>query len=315
MSDNMKFVILGAGNIGTLIGAKLAQLDESEVLIHGRGEHAAALAVNGISVAGVENFHVPPDRYHLSIEDVGINSVFDGLADYILITSKAGDVEELLNLAKRFTCNDTRIIILSNGLGHIELGSHEFGSHRVIPATTTHGVWRKNPGSIEWAGLGAINIGRGKNSPNLEQVNQLISIFQSANLKPTWNDNGNSLVWSKVLINIAINPIAAITGQKNGELLEGEMFETCTEVMLEAAKVARLEGVELADDSELIDNLKSVLQNTKDNKCSMLQDVRMGKPTEIKFLNRMIVNKAEKYGLATPLNQLLSELIESLSLY
>jgi 2-dehydropantoate 2-reductase len=315
MSDNMKFVILGAGNIGTLIGAKLAQLDESEVLIHGRGEHAAALAVNGISVAGVENFHVPPDQYHLSIEDVGINSVFDGLADYILITSKAGDVEELLNLAKRFTCNDTRIIILSNGLGHIELGSHEFGSHRVIPATTTHGVWRKNPGSIEWAGLGAINIGRGKNSPNLEQVNQLISIFQSANLKPTWNDNGNSLVWSKVLINIAINPIAAITGQKNGELLEGEMFETCTEVMLEAAKVARLEGVELADDSELIDNLKSVLQNTKDNKCSMLQDVRMGKPTEIKFLNRMIVNKAEKYGLATPLNQLLSELIESLSLY
>jgi 2-dehydropantoate 2-reductase len=315
MSDNMKFVILGAGNIGTLIGAKLAQLDESEVLIHGRGEHAAALAVNGISVAGVENFHVPPNRYHLSIEDVGINSVFDGLADYILITSKAGDVEELLNLAKRFTCNDTRIIILSNGLGHIELGSHEFGSHRVIPATTTHGVWRKNPGSIEWAGLGAINIGRGKNSPNLEQVNQLISIFQSANLKPTWNDNGNSLVWSKVLINIAINPIAAITGQKNGELLEGEMFETCTEVMLEAAKVARLEGVELADDSELIDNLKSVLQNTKDNKCSMLQDVRMGKPTEIKFLNRMIVNKAEKYGLATPLNQLLSELIESLSLY
>ena len=315
MSDNMKFVILGAGNIGTLIGAKLAQIDESEVLIHGRGEHAAALAVNGISVAGVENFHVPPDRYHLSIEDVGINSVFDGLADYILITSKAGDVEELLNLAKRFTCNDTRIIILSNGLGHIELGSHEFGSHRVIPATTTHGVWRKNPSSIEWAGLGAINIGRGKNSPNLEQVNQLISIFQSANLKPTWNDNGNSLVWSKVLINIAINPIAAITGQKNGELLEGEMFETCTEVMLEAAKVARLEGVELADDSELIDNLKSVLQNTKDNKCSMLQDVRMGKPTEIKFLNRMIVNKAEKYGLATPLNQLLSELIESLSLY
>ena len=41
MSDNMKFVILGAGNIGTLIGAKLAQLDDSEVLIHGRGEHAA----------------------------------------------------------------------------------------------------------------------------------------------------------------------------------------------------------------------------------------------------------------------------------
>ena len=315
MSDNMKFVILGAGNIGTLIGAKLAQLDDSEVLIHGRGEHAAALAVNGIFVDGVESFHISPDQYHLSIQDVGINSVFDGLADYILITSKAGDVEELLKLAKRFTNNDTRIIILSNGLGHIELGSQEFGSHRVIPATTTHGVWRKNPGSIEWAGLGAINLGKDRNSPKLEQLTKLISSFQAANLKPTWSDNGSNLVWSKVLINIAINPIAAITGQKNGELLEGDMFETCTEVMLEAAKVARMEGVKLDDDSQLVDNLKLVLQNTKDNKCSMLQDVRLGKTTEIKFLNRMIVNKAEKYGLATPLNQLLSELIESLSLY
>ena len=47
----------------------------------------------------------------------------------------------------------------------------------------------------------------------------------------------------------------------------------------------------------------------------MLQDVRLGKNTEIMFLNRMIVNRAEKYGLSTPLNQLLSELIESLNLY
>ena len=315
MSDSMKFVILGAGNIGTLIGAKLAQLDDLELLIHARGEHAASLAVNGITVEGVENFHVPADQYHISIQDVGINSVFDGLSDYILITSKAGDVEQLLKLAKRFSNNDTRLIILSNGLGHTELGSEEFGSHRVIPATTTHGVWRKNPGSIEWAGQGAINLGRDNNSPKLEQLNQLISIFESANLNPIWNDSGRSLIWSKVLINIAINPIAAITGRKNGELLEGDMFETCAEVMLEAAKVARLEGVALDDDIELVNNLKLVLQNTKDNKCSMLQDVRLGKPTEIKFLNRMIVNKAEKYGLATPLNQLLSELIESLSLY
>ena len=315
MSDNMKFVILGAGNIGTLIGAKLAQLESSNVLIHTRGEHAASLAVNGITVSGLETFHLAPNEYLISISDVEINSVFDGLADYIFITSKAGDVEELVQLAKRFSNNQTKIIILSNGLGHIELGSQEFGTHRVIPATTTHGVWRKAPGCIEWAGSGAINLGQINNSPNHDDLRELISILESANLTPLWNEDGRSLVWSKVLINIAINPIAAITGQKNGELLGSEIFETCTEVMLEGARVARLEGVMLDDDDKLVDNLKSVLQKTKDNKCSMLQDVRLGKTTEIMFLNRMIVNRAENYGLATPLNQLLSKLIESLSLY
>ena len=315
MSDIMKFVILGAGNIGTLIGAKLAQLESIEVLIHGRGDHAAALAVNGINVNGIDKFNLSPDQYLLSISDVETNSVFDGLADYIFITSKAGDVEDLLKLAKRFSNNSTRVIILSNGLGHIESGSSEFGSHRIIPATTTHGVWRKEPGYIEWAGLGSINFGQTMNSPDMEQLSELMSILESASLNPTWGGEGSAMIWSKVLINIAINPIAAITGKTNGELLKDGMFETCTEVMLEGAKVARLEGVSLDDDNTLIDNLRSVLEKTKDNMCSMLQDVRLGKPTEIQFLNRMIVNKAEKYGLFTPLNQLLSELIESLSLY
>jgi len=77
MSDNMKFVILGAGNIGTLIGAKLAQLESSSVLIHTRGEHAASLAVNGITVSGLETFHLAPNEYLISISDVEINSVFD----------------------------------------------------------------------------------------------------------------------------------------------------------------------------------------------------------------------------------------------
>ena len=153
------------------------------------------------------------------------------------------------------------------------------------------------------------------NSPDMEQLSGLMRILESASLNPTWGGEGSALIWSKVLINIAINPIAAITGKTNGELLKDGMFETCTEVMLEGAKVARLEGVSLGDDNTLIDNLRSVLEKTKDNMCSMLQDVRLGKPTEIQFLNRMIVNKAEKYGLFTPLNQLLSELIESLSLY
>ena len=134
-------------------------------------------------------------------------------------------------------------------------------------------------------------------------------------MNPKWIDDGAKLIWSKVLLNIAINPIASITGRVNGDLLEPEMFETCVEVMLEGARVARLEGVTLDDDEELIANLRLVLEQTKDNRCSMLQDIRNGRSTEIDFLNGMVVNKAEKYGLSTPLNQLLSKLIEDLTLY
>ena len=315
MSDKMKIAILGAGNIGTLIGAKLSKLPHTEVFLHARGDHAAAIAVNGIKIEGVEELTVEPREYHISIADVKTNSAFDGIADIIFICSKASDVGELLKFSRRLVHSETLIIILSNGLGHIEQASVEFGSHRVIPATTTHGAWRKNPGLIEWAGIGTINLGKMSNSPSRQQISEIYSLIEDSGLNPVWIDDGDKLIWSKVLINIAINPIASITGRANGELLDPEMFETCSEVMLEGAKVARLEGVSLPDDEELIQSLRLVLQQTRENKCSMLQDVRNGRVTEIGFLNRMIVNKAEKYGLFTPLNQLLSKLVEDLTSY
>ena len=172
----------------------------------------------------------------MSISDVGINSTFDGIADVIFICSKAGDVSDLFKVAKRLCHKETKILVLSNGLGHLELGIEEFGAHRMIPATTTHGAWRKNPGNIVWAGLGSINLGQIGNSPSFEEMTELFSLLEKSGLNPNWIEDGKKLIWSKVLINIAINPIAAITGQLNGDLLESEIFETCAEVMIEGAR-------------------------------------------------------------------------------
>ena len=108
----MKIAILGAGNIGTLVGAKLANLDSTDIFIHARGDHAASLAVNGIAVEGIENFSLNPNQYHLSISDVGINSTFDGIADVIFICSKAGDVRDLFKVAKRLCHKETKICLL-----------------------------------------------------------------------------------------------------------------------------------------------------------------------------------------------------------
>jgi 2-dehydropantoate 2-reductase len=85
--------------------------------------------------------------------------------------------------------------------------------------------------------------------------------------------------------------------------------------MLEGAKISRLEGITTLDDATLIDNLRIVLQATSNNQCSMLQDVREGRCTEIQYLNRQVVDRAEKYGVSTPLNQLLSKLVESITSY
>ena len=311
----MKIAVLGAGSIGTLIAGKLANSKLAEVLVHARGEHAAKLALDGIYITGHQELKIPPDDYQISIADVMTNDIFDGAADYVLISSKANQVENLFEVAKRMCHLDTKVMVISNGLGHIEKCKDTFGPHRTIAATTTHGAWRPSAGVVNWAGIGAINLGELPLGAQLSEIQDFVELLEQVGLNPNLQSDGMAMIWSKILLNIAINPIAAITGLSNGALLENEMFETCVEVMLEGAKIARLEGIATLDDATLIDNLRVVLEATSTNQCSMLQDVRQGSVTEIQFLNRQIVDRAEKYGVSTPLNQLLSKLVESITSY
>lgn len=311
----MNIAVLGAGSIGTLIAGKLAHSKLAKVLVHARGEHAAKLALDGISITGHQELKISPDDYEISIADVMTNDIFDGAADYVLICSKANQVENLFEIAKPMCHLDTKVMVISNGLGHMEKCKDTFGPRRTIAATTTHGAWRPSAGVVNWAGFGAINLGELPFGAKLSEIQDFVDLLEQSGLNPNLQSDGMAMIWSKILLNIAINPVAAITGLSNGALLENEIFETCVEVMLEGAKIARLEGIAIDADATLIDNLRVVLEATSSNQCSMLQDIRQGNVTEIQFLNRQIVDRAEKYGVSTPLNQLLSKLVESITSY
>ena len=83
--------------------------------------------------------------------------------------------------------------------------------------------------------------------------------------------------------------------------------------MFERAQIAKQEIVKLPPDLELQKQLEFVLQTTSKNYCSMLQDVKKGKRTEIEFLNQAIVERAERYGISTPRNNMLTELIKAIN--
>jgi 2-dehydropantoate 2-reductase len=80
--------------------------------------------------------------------------------------------------------------------------------------------------------------------------------------------------------------------------------------MIEGANVARAEQIDVGTNQQLEDNLRQVLLSTASNSCSMLEDVKAGATTEISVLNREIVNRGEKLGISTPLNNMLASIIE-----
>ncbi len=310
----MNIAILGAGSIGTLIAAKISNHGIRNLLVHARGEHGSVIALNGIKLQGEEELSVSNDGMIISLDEVGLYQGLDGEVDYLLITSKANDVESMITKARNLLHEDSKVLCLSNGLGHVEKCIEYFGPQRVFSASISHGAWRPEPGIIEWAGKGVISIGKFADGPGFNEAEELIKLLSNCGLNPQWVEDGKSLVWSKVLLNIAINPIAALIGCKNGNLLQAELFELCSSVMVEGANVARQERVKLPTNEDLISRLSQVIESTSNNYCSMLQDIKKGRETEVEFLNQAIVQRAERYGLSTPRNHLLSELINSINL-
>ena len=307
----MRIGIVGAGSIGSLLAGCLSTTS-TDLLLYGRGLHAAHLTVEGLIVEGIQSQTTSSQRWEVLLAEHPLPESVRGCCDVVIMTGKSSTFDEHLSVAKHILHTDGFVCTLSNGLGHEERLVHAFGAHRVLAATTTHGAYRPQAGTVHWAGKGKISIGPFVYQHSEESVRELIEVLHDANLNPHWFADGAVLLWNKMLLNIAINPLAGLLGKENGALLEPALFEASVSVMLEGAKVARMEGVKLENDEALVDRLRTVLEQTRANYCSMLQDIRAGRETEVESLNGEICRRGEILGIPTPLNEMLASVIRHL---
>jgi 2-dehydropantoate 2-reductase len=201
------------------------------------------------------------------------------------------------------------ILTLQNGIGNLEIIETEIGVGRTIVGVTSHGGTLLGPGRVRHAGKGMTHIAR--SLALSRQVDILAAVFQKAEIEVRVEENIESLIWSKLVINAGINALAAILRIPNGIL---ESDEACKRIMFqavsEAAAVARGLGIQLPYDPQ--DHVQRVCRLTAGNRASMLQDILRGTKTEINAINEVIVKKGEKLGIPTPCNRFLSEIIKAL---
>ena len=302
--------MLGVGSVGSVVAACLAQT-EHEIHLHVRGERGAQLMVEGLSVSGFGLENIPSERYIFSCEELELPPVLENGSDIVVLACKSHVVPELSRLATTLLTEDGIVLALTNGLGHVETLSRVVGPQHVMAAVTTHGAFMEADGHVTWAGQGTIGLAIPPLGPSGVHLERLVNVVDSAGLSPSVNDDAAAMIWEKVLLNVTINPIAALAGLLNGELLEAGLFGTCMMVYREAAQVAALERVNVPDEALFEQRLREVLEQTKENACSMLQDIKAGRRTEIDALNQAVVLRAEEHGYAAPLNQLLATLIRA----
>jgi len=142
-------------------------------------------------------------------------------------------------------------------------------------------------------------------------VRRTADLFTQAGIETTAVRDVRAVIWNKLLVNVGINAITALTGIKNGQILDLESTRELSYLAVEeAAAVARTQGIEINADP--ISHVFQIAVATAPNRSSMGQDVDHRRPTEIGSINGFVVREAGRMGLAAPVNRTLTALVETM---
>jgi len=307
----MKIAIVGPGAMGCLLAGILAKLyhasgkpEDKLWLLEKDEERAKKLNEQGIAIEGISGNWQSRVKITAFPEEIS-------RTDLLIICVKSYHTREAITQAKILVDDHTQVLTLQNGIGNIEVLSEVVGQDKVIGGVTSHGATLLEVGQIRHAGKGETIIGRidGKIPAELRAIRE---VFNKAGLETRISRDIKGLLWSKLIINVGINALTAITRLNNGRLLE---FETTRRIMREAVteaiRVAKRKRIKLLYDDPLA-RVEAVCEATADNISSMLQDVLKKKRTEIDFINGVIVRQAQELGIPVPVNSVLVDLVKTL---
>jgi 2-dehydropantoate 2-reductase len=300
----MKIAIIGAGAMGCLYGAKLSTVPENEVfLIDVWKEHVESINKNGLLVEEQGKLQT----YNNIKAYTDANEIVP--CDLVLVFVKSTHTGIAIKNNQGILRPNTIVLTLQNGLGNIDILSSEIGEEKVIAGTTAHGATMLGPGKIKHAGEGKTVIGE-LNGSSTTRIEMVASVLNKAGLDTDISSNVIGLVWDKLLVNVGINALTAITGLKNGELLAYDEIEEILEAAVwEAVQVAKEKGIKLGY-TDPIAHTKQVCKATAENKSSMLQDLLHKRETEIEMINGAIVREGESLNHYTPVNKILTNLVK-----
>jgi 2-dehydropantoate 2-reductase len=295
-----EILIAGTGALACLFAARLAAAGEPVAMLGSWPEGLQALRRAGVRLVEADGRQqaYPVQVYDDLTACAGVR--------FALVLVKSWQTERLANQLADCLADDGLALTLQNGLGNAAILSRTLGLPRVALGVTTTGATLLGPGRVRAAGEGVISL---EAHPRLEP---LANRLRAANFELEVVADSQSLVWGKLVINAAVNPLTALLDIPNGQLLERPNARKLLGALAqETAVVAAAQGIRLPYDDP-VTQVEQVVQRTSANISSMLQDTRRGALTEIEAINGAVVRVGERFGVSTPLNRSMLELVQAM---
>ena len=294
-ADRPRVAVVGVGSVGGYFGAMAAiagcevllcprrPFDELVVLTDGQRLVADATVLSGEPAA----------------EEVGP-------VDWVLLATKAHQTAGVAGWLKALSGSGTVVVVLQNGVDHLERVAPLTGDAEVLPAIVKYGGELLEPGVVRHHTYGYLTV------PESPTGARLSELFAPAGVEVKLTAAFDTAAWTKLATNVIANAIPALTMRRFDVFRRDDIAGVAEQVVAECVAVASAVGVRLPRSlpTTEVTRLASLPDGVGS---SMLYDRLAGRTTEHETLNGAVVRMGAQHGVPTPLNAALTAMLAAIS--
>jgi 2-dehydropantoate 2-reductase len=321
----MRFIIHGAGAIGTLVGSRLAE-SGAEVILVARPAHADAINRNGVSIKTRDGERRVTANLAAVTQPAQITPRPD---DVIILTVKTAQTEDSAHLLRETFSEEAPVICLQNAVRNEEYAAGRF--KRVYGAMVGVSATLLGPGTVAWTMSHPISLG---NYPlGCDDFARAVAAkLEQAGFRTTTNENIMAVKWTKLILNLNNATLSLVDSYVQLAQVLPDLSRFMAEVMAEGLHVLKAARISLDDPHNPFD-LPAIIARQRNmtedpaaihaarelapELCtypSTWMDLKQRRgETEAGYLNGEIILLGEKYDVPTPYNTTLLNSVEMLA--
>lgn len=300
MNEIRKCLICGIGAVGSIYANKINEFDNDFLRVL-------------VDEDRLEKYKKSPKVFNgkpLNFNYILPNAT-DYKADLIIIATKFDGLCDAIKNIENFVKEDTIILSLLNGVSSEELIAKQYGwKHIPISYFIGHSAMRDG-NNITHDGTGDIVFGvKDKTKTDESDIELLKTYFDKVGIAYKTPNDMLHAYWLKYMLNVSSNQSSAILRLTFGQMQDSEKFQTMLKkIMQEVQQVAKAEGVKNTE--IMIDEaISAFYKMIPEGKTSMFQDVEAGRKTEVEMFAGTMIELGKKYGIQTPYNQVMKDMLE-----
>jgi len=299
----MKIAVIGAGAMGCLFGAKLSERNEV-IMLDSYEPQVQAIRENGITIIDKEN----KKQQYINVK-AEMSGDYKESVDLVIVFVKSIFSDKALEVNQVLFGEKTIVMTLQNGAGNDRKIEKYVKKENVIIGTTKINCMNEGNGATRQMGTGETTIG--SNYQETKLVDSIAKCFSESGLCMATSNDIQRIIWSKLFVNISINTFTALIEVPMGYMPRNDAaWNFAKRLVYEAVEVAEADGTYF-DRREALEMVRKVCQANENGYSSMYQDRKRKIKTEIDAINGAVVEQAKLYGVPTPYNQLIVDMVHA----